>query len=128
MTSLIMLAGDPAAQVGGYTISGVGYIIVFGALIILVVIFIFIPKVIQHFISLELKKNNLTAKKESIQPAEAVKDANINVAIAMGLHMYFNELHDSESNVITIRNAQKQYSPWSSKIYGVMNQPTKSKW
>ena len=52
-------------------------------------------------------------------------EANVNVAIAMALHLYFDELHDEESNIITIHNAPKQYSPWSSKIYGVQNQPVK---
>jgi hypothetical protein len=52
-----------------------------------------------------------------------VADAGINAAIALALHQYVNELHDEESNIITIKNAPKQYSPWSSKIYGVMNQP-----
>lgn len=120
--NLIMLAADAAAEVGGYTIAGVGYIIVFSALITLVCIFIAIPKIIQYYISKKLKEINA---EKTAAPAEAVKDANINVAIAMGLYMYFNEQHDGESNIITIRNVQKQYSPWSSKIYGVQNQPGK---
>lgn len=119
MTSLIILATDPVAQAGGYTIAAVGYVIVFLALISLVCIFIFIPKMIQAAI----KKQLNPADKTMPQAKEAKMDANINVAIAMGLHLYLNELHDKESNIITIRNAQKQYSPWSSKIYGVMNQP-----
>ena len=50
--------------------------------------------------------------------------AEVDTAIAMALHLYFSEIHDEESNVITIKNAPKQYSPWSSKIYSVVyNQP-----
>lgn len=120
MTNLIILAADAAAEVGGYTIASVGYIIVFAALIILVGIFIAIPRIIQYYITKKLKGMNA---EKTAKPAEAVKDANINVAIAMGLYLHFNEQHDRESNVITIHNAQKQYSPWSSKIYGVQNQP-----
>lgn len=118
MTSLILLSGDLIAEAGGYTIAAVGYFIVFIALIVLVGIFTTIPKILQAAINNKLKKAN-----KPVAPVEAKMDANINVAIAMGLYLYFNELHDEESNIITIKNAQKQYSPWNSKIYGVQNQP-----
>lgn len=53
-------------------------------------------------------------------------DANIPegdmVAIAMALHMFYDEVHDTESNVITIKRIERRYSPWSSKIYGISNQ------
>lgn len=121
MTSLIMLSTDLAAEAGGYTISVVSIIVVFVSLAILVVIFMSIPKLLEMSIKKKMKKSGTTdiiAKDINIQ-------GDINAAIAMGLHMYFNELHDEESNIITIHNAPKQYSPWSSKIYGVQNQPVK---
>jgi len=43
------------------------------------------------------------------------------IAIAMALHLYYDEVHDTESNVITIKRIERRYSPWSSKIYGVIN-------
>jgi len=43
------------------------------------------------------------------------------VAIAMALHLYYDEVHDDESNVITIKRIERRYSPWSSKIYGINN-------
>lgn len=43
------------------------------------------------------------------------------VAIAMALHLFYDEVHDDESNVITIKRIERRYSPWSSKIYGVIN-------
>ena len=43
------------------------------------------------------------------------------VAIAMALHLYLEDVHDDESNVITIKRIEKRYSPWSSKIYGINN-------
>ena len=36
-------------------------------------------------------------------------------AISMALHLYFNSLHDEESEVITIVNPSAHYSPWSQK-------------
>ena len=43
------------------------------------------------------------------------------VAIAMALHLFYDEVHDNESNVITIKRIERRYSPWSSKIYGINN-------
>jgi hypothetical protein len=43
----------------------------------------------------------------------------INAAISMALYLYFEELHDEESDVVTIKKVSKRYSPWSSKIYGL---------
>jgi glutaconyl-CoA/methylmalonyl-CoA decarboxylase subunit delta len=42
-------------------------------------------------------------------------------AIAVALYLHFNELHDEESNIITIQRVSKTYSPWSSKIYNMRN-------
>lgn len=42
-------------------------------------------------------------------------------AIAMALHFYLNQSHDEESNIITIKNIEKRYSPWNSKIHGMNN-------
>jgi hypothetical protein len=48
-------------------------------------------------------------------------DENINAAIAIALYLHFNEIHDEESNIITIQRVSKTYSPWSSKIYNMRN-------
>jgi len=58
------------------------------------------------------------------KPEEAVKaelENDVNAAIAMALYLYITELHDQESNVITIQRVSKTYSPWSSKIYSMRN-------
>ena len=121
MTSLIMLAGDLAAEAGGYTISVVSIIVVFVALGILVCIFMSIPKILAWNVRTKLKKSGAPASETDNINVEG----DVNAAIAMALHLYFNELHDEESNIITIKNATKQYSPWSSKIYSVQNQPVR---
>lgn len=118
MMSSIILATDLAAQAGGYTIAVVGLFIVFVALGVLVCIFMGIPKILEISIKNKLKKEGKHEDGKTINI-----EADVNAAIALALHMYFDELHDEESNIITIKNAQKQYSPWSSKIYGVQNQP-----
>ena len=42
-------------------------------------------------------------------------------AIATAIHLYLREQHDNENAVLTIKQARKLYSPWSSKIYGTQN-------
>ena len=41
--------------------------------------------------------------------------------IYAALYLFFSELHDEEKYVMTIRKVSKTYSPWSSKIYGILN-------
>jgi len=117
-----MLSVDPISEVGGYTIASVGYIIVFIALVILICVFSALPKVINYYAHKKYSSNN-PQKKLVSQKSNNELDANVTAAIAMGLHLYFSDQHDNESNIITIESATKQYSPWNSKIYGVMNVP-----
>ncbi|MDD2278596.1 MAG: OadG family protein [Bacteroidales bacterium] len=42
-------------------------------------------------------------------------------AIALAMYLYKNELHDNESLTLTMNKISRTYSPWSSKIYGIMN-------
>jgi Na+-transporting methylmalonyl-CoA/oxaloacetate decarboxylase gamma subunit len=44
-------------------------------------------------------------------------------AIALAIHMYKSELHDQESFTITLKKVSKIYSPWSSKIYTLRQNP-----
>lgn len=43
--------------------------------------------------------------------------------IGMALHLYTSRLQEYENTVITIQQVIKPYSPWSSKIYGMRQQP-----
>lgn len=44
-------------------------------------------------------------------------------AIALAIHMYQSDLHDQESFTITLKKVSKIYSPWSSKIYTLRQNP-----
>ncbi|MDE5944808.1 MAG: lamin tail domain-containing protein [Rikenella sp.] len=57
--------------------------------------------------------------------AGAVRELNGEeiAAIAIALRRYEEDLHDIESHVLTINRVARAYSPWSSKIYGLNNQP-----
>lgn len=107
-----------SSMLEGYTVAIVGYLIVFVALVFLIFVFTYIPKLLNLNLKRKLKKEG---KAVEVTPINV--EGNVNAAIAMAIHMYLNELHDEESGVITIKKVTKRYSPWSSKIYGVMNQP-----
>ena len=44
-------------------------------------------------------------------------------AIATALKMFLSELHDRESEVLTILSIKRAYSPWNSKIHGLTQMP-----
>jgi len=44
-------------------------------------------------------------------------------AIALAIHMYKIEIHDMESLTITLKKVSRIYSPWSSKIYTLRQNP-----
>ncbi len=98
----------------------VGYLIVFGALVLLYAIFSSFPKLMNYLAKQRLRSQGRTeiAKTDTLDitgPEGA--------AIAMALHLYFEEQHDEESGVITIKKVSRRYSPWSSKLYGMREVP-----
>ncbi|MGQ1787748.1 MULTISPECIES: OadG family protein [unclassified Saccharicrinis] len=100
-----------------WTITLLGWVIVFAALLFLVGIFLLVPKIIRWSVkrSLRIKgKAELAAGHQDIT-------GETNAAIATALHLFFNEMHDEESNVITIKQVRRRYSPWNSKLYGMNN-------
>ena len=44
-------------------------------------------------------------------------------AIAMAISMYKSQMHDMESFTITLKKVSRIYSPWSSKIYTLRQNP-----
>jgi Na+-transporting methylmalonyl-CoA/oxaloacetate decarboxylase gamma subunit len=100
-----------------YIVSIVGFGIVSVALSLLVIVFSQIPKLLKINIRIKLRREG----KEVADDDKPQVEGNVNAAIAMALHMYFNEQHDEESGVVTIKQVKRRYSPWSSKLYGVYN-------
>ncbi|MDD2550263.1 MAG: OadG family protein [Bacteroidales bacterium] len=74
---------------------------------------------------INLFKKPFTRKEKSKTQAvaqEKVKSSGEEMAaIALALHLYQNDLHDHESLTLTMNKISRRYSPWSSKIYGMMN-------
>jgi len=95
----------------------VGYCIVFMALLLLYLFFRYIIPTILRVIVGKSRSNKGSDSSETNQIVEVTGE--VNAAISMALYLYLNELHDEESNILTIKRVSKIYSPWSSKIYGV---------
>ena len=78
-----------------------------------------------HNKTMNALKNN-ESKAANISTDTVVSDNKANngeiAAIGIALHLYLNDnIHDDESNVITIKRIQRRYSPWSYKIYSMNN-------
>jgi hypothetical protein len=95
----------------------IGQLIVFTALLTIYLIFRYLIPAIFRF---KLRQFARNIGKQVDEMHEEVP-ADMNAAIAMALYLYFNELHDEESNVITINKVSRAYSPWSSKLYNMGN-------
>lgn len=100
-----------------WTITLLGWAIVLVALFFLVGIFLVIPKIINWSIKRSLRNKG----KHQIKDEHLAISGETNAAIATALFLYFNQIHDEESNVITIKQVRRRYSPWNSKLYGMTN-------
>jgi flagellar biosynthesis/type III secretory pathway M-ring protein FliF/YscJ len=93
-------------------------------IMLLAIIIVYVAvRVFRPLISKRLSK----IKEESeIRPVmseetETGADDAAKAAIAAALYLYFNEMHDEESDIITVKRVSKTYSPWSSKLYSMRN-------
>lgn len=96
----------------------VGYVIVFIALVSLYFVFSAGPKMLNKLKNARAKNRGQIISNETDH--EHIT-GEVNAAISTALFLYFNELHDEESQVMTIERVSRNYSPWSSKIYSVRN-------
>ena len=117
MTYLLI---NTATMSEGYVILITGLLIVFGALIILALVFNYgLP------IMLYVYKIITKGKDKKISEINVKRDRDftgeISAAIATAIYMHMNEQHDYEKAILTIKKVKKTYSPWSSKIYGIQN-------
>lgn len=106
----------------GMIIAIVGYITVFMALVVLYMVFTYLSKTLNWRARIKLRREGRYGAAEEKQ---LFVTGDVSAAIATALYMY-HELHDEESNVITIKRVSKTYSPWSSKIYAIRDFPGKN--
>jgi len=95
----------------------IGQLVVFVALLTIYFIFRYaIPFLFR------IKLRNLARRLgRGVEEMHEEVPADMNAAIALAIYMYYSELHDEESNVITISRVSRTYSPWSSKLYNMRN-------
>ncbi|MEI7694135.1 MAG: OadG family protein [Chlorobium sp.] len=94
------------------------YVIVFFTLFLLSLVFGILPKL--HTRNLR-KKMQKEGEQVNTLIAGKMVPGEVSAAIAMAISMYFEELHDQEASILTIKKEGKSYSPWNSKIYNVIN-------
>ena len=104
--------------------AGIGFAVVFLVLILL----IYIMKTM-GWVFTRQKKAEKVAKAAAAGVAvaeddnEAITDQEIAAAIITALKLYKSNLHDQESEMLTIHRITRAYSPWSSKIHGLTQLP-----
>lgn len=76
-----------------------------------------------------VKKHTIRSeyKEKATNPKASTEVASgeVYAAIAMALHDMQNDVHDIESNVLTIKRERGSYSPWSSKVNTLRETPIK---
>lgn len=118
--TLLALFSDVSTTtlVEGIVIAIVGYSVVFAALVLLYFSFSAVSKLVNKNIKIKLRRSG----KISTEASDEDISVPAEVAAAIGLALYMStQLHDEESNIITIKKVSRTYSPWSSKIYGMRN-------
>jgi len=97
--------------------------VVFLALLMLYLAFSAISKYLNTYLQRKaLKKKGITTIDGKLpEPISG----EINAAIALAIYYYSENLHDMESLKLTIGKVSRTYSPWSSKIYGLRQLPSR---
>ncbi len=115
-----------------WLIAGVGYTVVFLVLLVLFLVFATIPRILGTYsrarkMGRDFQENLRQAGKEKIGKEDpTIVTGEVAAAIATALNLYLNDHHDEENPTLTINKISRNYSPWSSKIYGVMNTPNRN--
>ena len=99
----------------GLLITIVGLGVVFSALILLFALFKFLLPLVNR--KPRIKRAEMVEAHDKFSMLSQDFSGEVSAAISTALHLYFEELHDEESGILTIEKTVKSYSPWSSKIY-----------
>lgn len=102
----------------------IGYITVFASLVLLSLVFRSLPRLLGVAGKMRTKTRETLANNGHRLRKQVVEEdisGEVNAAISAAIHYYLSEIHDDEDMVITMHKISKTYSPWSSKIYSVIN-------
>lgn len=103
----------------GILISVVGYVVVFVALLLLAIIITNFQRVLQS----KQRKKLKSVGHRAAEAEDLSISGEVSAAISTALYLHFEEKHDLENTVLTIKRVQRTYSPWSSKLYGLRENP-----
>jgi sodium pump decarboxylase gamma subunit len=96
----------------------------FGVVFVVLVLLIFIMKCMGLVFTRQQKAAKIAAKGAvAADEQDAMSDQEIAAAIITALKLYKSNLHDHESEIITINRITRAYSPWNSKIHGLTQLP-----
>jgi hypothetical protein len=100
------------------TLSTSQLVLFWGVIVLFVALFLFFLYRTDQII-------NANDKSHSAQSTINIGDVSDEeaAAIALAIHMYKIEIHDMESLTITLKKVSRIYSPWSSKIYTIRQNP-----
>lgn len=101
--------------------AALGFSVVFAVLVLL----IFIMKAMGWVFTRQKKaaKAAVAGAAAAEEEHDAITDQEIAAAIITALKLYKSNLHDQESEMLTINRITRAYSPWSSKIHGLTQLP-----
>ena len=100
----------------GLYLWAVASLIGFSLVVVMLVALIFIMKAFGACFRVRPAAGSKIDAQPMISPEEVA-------AIATALKIYKGALHDRESEVLTILNIKRAYSPWNSKIHGLTQLP-----
>jgi len=125
LLSCIANAQEPvASQVNKGDDLGIFLSTILLVFLVLFVLFIFTKIMGNYSISKQNKVAN-DANSDGNEVAHSEISGEVFAAISTAIYLYETEQHDHESAILTINRAAKNYSPWSSKIYGLRQTPQK---
>lgn len=108
---------DPMEE--GLIVLIVGLFVVFSSLLILYAVFAYIvPATLRRLRAIKL---GYITRHETSTPEGNVQSGEEMAAIAAAVFLLLHQTHDEENAILTINKSQKNYSPWSSKIYMTHN-------
>ena len=103
----------------GQSLSPTQKLIFWGFIVLFIALFVFFLYRTDKIIT--AKNQALVAPVHTPQNNEMSDEAA--AAISLAIHMYKREMHDMESLTITLKKVSRIYSPWSSKIYTLRQNP-----
>lgn len=109
----------------GIGITVVAMSVVFLSLILLTVVFMGYGKLLVSIQGLRARLFTKKHRQATGEEIEVVKPGSVSgeefAAISAAIYMFYNELHDEENTRLTIKKAQRSWTPWNAKFYS-MNQ------